>query len=267
MVERKTKIICTIGPASESEEMLRAMIDGGMNVARLNFSHGTHEEHALRVRGIRRLAGESGRPVAIMLDTKGPEIRTGTLESGTVELVRGNLLVLTARDVPGDEKTISISYAGLPGEISPGDTILLDDGLIRLTVLAVRGPDMECRIENGGRISSRRGVNIPGKRILLPFLSAKDREDILFAIREELELNIRTMIDENEITREAAGRAEELLEEAREKSDRIRRGADEYASDVLGKLEQYLDMTLATVREGQSRLSGVLKETAPEDEY
>lgn len=187
MVERKTKIICTIGPASESEEMLRAMIDGGMNVARLNFSHGTHEEHALRVRGIRRLAGESGRPVAIMLDTKGPEIRTGTLESGTVELVRGNLLVLTARDVPGDEKTISISYAGLPGEISPGDIILLDDGLIRLTVLAVRGPDMECRIENGGRISSRRGVNIPGKRILLPFLSAKDREDILFAIREELD--------------------------------------------------------------------------------
>ncbi len=186
-MERKTKITCTIGPASESEEILSRLIAGGMDVARLNFSHGNHEEHLNRVRMIRRLAKQAGRNVAIMLDTKGPEMRTGLLKDKTVTLREGNQLVLTTRQVQGDESTLSVSYEGLPTEVSAGDTILLDDGLIALNVLETTREEIRCEVLNGGEIAARRGINVPGRRMNLPFISDKDREDIDFAMEHELD--------------------------------------------------------------------------------
>jgi len=181
---RKAKIVCTIGPASESVEVLKKLIQAGMNVARLNFSHGTHEEHAMRIANIRRAAEEVGKPVAILLDTKGPEIRTGVLVSDSVELEEGKRIVLTAEEVAGTAERVSITYAELCKDVKPGDTILIDDGLIGLTVEEVRGSDIVCQIRNGGTLKSRKGVNVPGVKINLPGITEKDAQDIVFGIRQ-----------------------------------------------------------------------------------
>ena len=181
---RKAKIVCTIGPASESVEVLKKLIQAGMNVARLNFSHGTHEEHAMRIANIRRAAEEVGKPVAILLDTKGPEIRTGVLASDSVELEEGKRIVLTAEEVAGTAERVSITYAELCKDVKPGDTILIDDGLIGLTVEEVRGSDIVCQIRNGGTLKSRKGVNVPGVKINLPGITEKDAQDIVFGIRQ-----------------------------------------------------------------------------------
>jgi len=181
---RKAKIVCTIGPASESVEVLKKLIQAGMNVARLNFSHGTHEEHAMRIANIRRAAEEVGKPVAILLDTKGPEIRTGVLASDSVELEEGKRIVLTAEEVAGTAERVSITYGELCKDVKPGDTILIDDGLIGLTVEEVRGSDIVCQIRNGGTLKSRKGVNVPGVKINLPGITEKDAQDIVFGIRQ-----------------------------------------------------------------------------------
>nr|WP_216369407.1 pyruvate kinase [Brevibacillus sp. MCWH] len=181
---RKAKIVCTIGPASESVETLKKLIHAGMNVARLNFSHGSHEEHAARIANIRQAARETGKQVAILLDTKGPEIRTGTLAVDAVELQEGQTIVLTTEDVPGTAERISITYADLPRDVKKGDTILIDDGLIGLTVEAVEGHEIICRIKNGGTLKSKKGVNVPGVKINLPGITEKDAQDIEFGIRQ-----------------------------------------------------------------------------------
>lgn len=181
---RKAKIVCTIGPASESVEMLKKMIHAGMNVARLNFSHGSHEEHAARIANIRRAAEETGKPVAILLDTKGPEIRTGTLAADSVELVEGERIILTTEEVAGTAERVSITYSELPGDVKPGDTILIDDGLIGLTVEEVRGNEIVCLIRNGGTLKSKKGVNVPGVKINLPGITEKDAQDIAFGIQQ-----------------------------------------------------------------------------------
>ncbi len=181
---RKTKIVCTIGPASESPEIIRAMVLAGMNVARLNFSHGSHEEHRLRIEAVRRAAAETGRPVAILLDTKGPEIRLGTFAQGTVQLQAGQKFTLTTQEVAGNEEMVSVSHVGLPGDVGPGHPILLDDGLIELVVERVAGTEVVCRVKNGGEISDRKGVNLPGANVSLPAMGPRDREDILFGVRE-----------------------------------------------------------------------------------
>jgi pyruvate kinase len=183
-VLRKAKIVCTIGPASESVETLKKLIHAGMNVARLNFSHGSHEEHAARIANIRQAARETGKQVAILLDTKGPEIRTGTLAVDAVELQEGQTIVLTTEDVPGTAERISITYADLPRDVKKGDTILIDDGLIGLTVEAVEGHEIICRIKNGGTLKSKKGVNVPGVKINLPGITEKDAQDIEFGIRQ-----------------------------------------------------------------------------------
>lgn len=207
---RKTKIICTIGPASEEEEMLRSLIENGLNVARLNLSHGDHAEHAARVARIRRIAKELGRNVAIMLDTKGPEIRTGMLKGDRAELKRGERIVLTSEQVEGDAGRLSVSYARLPQEIEPGDRILLDDGLISLTVESTVGCDITCRIENGGVIKSRRGVNVPSRKLEMPFLSDKDREDIRFAVEQRLDFIALSFVREKKDVEEVRALLEEL---------------------------------------------------------
>ncbi len=181
---RKAKIVCTIGPASESVETLKKLIHAGMNVARLNFSHGSHEEHAARIANIRQAAEETGKQVAILLDTKGPEIRTGMLAVDAVELQEGGTIVLTTEEVPGTAERVSITYADLPRDVKKGDTILIDDGLIGLTVEAVEGHEIVCRIKNGGTLKSKKGVNVPGVKINLPGITEKDAQDIEFGIRQ-----------------------------------------------------------------------------------
>jgi pyruvate kinase len=210
---RKTKIVCTLGPASDSPEMIRKLILAGMNVARLNFSHGDYEEHGARIRTIREAVKELGRNVAILLDTKGPEIRVGKLKEEPIELVQGDTIILTTEDILGDKDRIPVSYKDLPNDVAPGATILLDDGLIGLTALDVRGSEIVCRINNGGMLKSRKSVNVPGVKVNLPGITDKDRADILFGIEQGVDyiaasfvrkaqdvLEIRQILEEHNAT-------------------------------------------------------------------
>ncbi|ACL69083.1 pyruvate kinase [Halothermothrix orenii] len=181
---RKTKIVCTIGPVSESKEMLKKLAEAGMNVARLNFSHGDHEEHGNRIDTIRKVEAELGKPIGIMLDTKGPEIRTGMLKDDKVELKKGEEIILTTEDIEGDENRVSVSYKGLPDDLHEGATVLIDDGLIGLEVLEIKGTEIRCKIVNGGLLGSRKGVNLPGISVNLPALTEKDESDIRFGVRK-----------------------------------------------------------------------------------
>ncbi|KOO52449.1 pyruvate kinase [Viridibacillus arvi] len=183
---RKTKIVCTIGPASESQEILVQLIEAGMNVARLNFSHGNHEEHAARIESIREAAKKTGQVVAILLDTKGPEIRTHSMEDGAVELVTGQTIDISMTEVLGNKEIFSITYEKLIDDVEEGSTILLDDGLIELRVT---GKDTEAGlihtvVENAGVLKNKKGVNVPGVSVQLPGITEKDAQDILFGIEQ-----------------------------------------------------------------------------------
>ncbi|MFD1426010.1 pyruvate kinase [Kroppenstedtia sanguinis] len=180
---RRTKIVCTIGPASEQPETLRKLVQAGMNVARLNFSHGNHEEHLRRIERIRQVEKELGQTVAILLDTKGPEIRTGVLREEQVELKTGEQIILTTEEVEGDASRVSISYKRMTEDVQPGSIILVDDGLISLQVEKVEGTEITCRIENGGPLKDRKGVNLPGVSLQLPGITEKDAEDIRFGVQ------------------------------------------------------------------------------------
>lgn len=184
---RKTKIVCTIGPSSESLENTKKLIMAGMNVARLNFSHGDFEEHGNRIKTIRQACQELNKTVAILLDTKGPEIRTGKLEVEPVELVQDEYITLTTEEILGDKNRISITYKELPEDVQAGSTILIDDGLIGLTVVEVQGTEIKCRIVNGGTIKSKKGVNVPGVNISLPGITDKDANDIIFGIEQGID--------------------------------------------------------------------------------
>ncbi|MEC9488431.1 MAG: pyruvate kinase [Halanaerobium sp.] len=177
---RRTKIVCTIGPASEDRETLAKLLEAGMNVARLNFSHGDHEEHLRRVKLLREVSADMGIPVALMLDTKGPEIRTGILEEPVI-LEQGQEFILTTEEIVGSSERISVSYQQLPRDLHPGSVVLLDDGLIELDVLEVREDEVITSVKAGGELSSRKSINIPGISVNLPALTDKDLADIKFA--------------------------------------------------------------------------------------
>ena len=179
---RKTKIVCTMGPNLFEKGLIRQLMLAGMDVARFNFSHDTHENHLKRFKEVCRVRDELGLPVATMLDTKGPEIRTGNFAEGRVVLDAGQLFTLTTEDVVGDETRVSVTYKNLPRDVKPGSSILIDDGLVGLTVEHVTDTDVCCRVNNGGAISHHKGVNIPGAHLTMPFVSEKDHDDILFAI-------------------------------------------------------------------------------------
>lgn len=186
---RKTKIVCTIGPASESVEMLGALMDAGMNVARLNMSHGSYEEHGARIENIKRMRAERNIPLAIMLDTKGPEVRTCQIDGGSVQLETGDCFTLTSREVTGTKEIVSITYPGLCTRVRPGTRILIDDGLIGLEVVRVEHEtDVVCRVVDGGLLGSRKGVSVPGVDLEIPSVGQKDYEDILFGIRTGIDL-------------------------------------------------------------------------------
>lgn len=184
---RKTKIVCTIGPSSESLENTKKLIMAGMNVARLNFSHGDFEEHGNRIKNIRQACEELNKTVAILLDTKGPEIRTGKLEVEPIELVQDEYITLTTEEILGDKNRLSITYKELPQDVQVGSTILIDDGLIGLTVVEIQGTEIRCRIVNGGTIKSKKGVNVPGVAISLPGITEKDANDIIFGIEQGID--------------------------------------------------------------------------------
>ena len=179
---RKTKIVCTIGPASESEEILRGLCLAGMNVARLNFSHSTHAEHQARIDTIKRVRAELELPIAIMLDTKGPEYRIKTFQNGSIQLSDGAEFTFTTEDIVGDEHHVSVSYGGLTDELEAGDTILLNNGLLTFEVLDVEAPEIHCRVVCGGELSDRKSMSFPGKVMKQKYLSDQDKSDILFGI-------------------------------------------------------------------------------------
>jgi len=180
---RKTKIICTIGPASDSEEKLRALIEAGMNVARFNFSHGTHEEHKEKFKRLMRVRREMGKPVATLMDTKGPEIRLRDFEGGKVMLEKGKGFTLTTEEVMGTAQRASITYKDLVKDVSKGGSILIDDGLIELRIDNVTDTDIHCTVVNGGPVSNHKGVNVPDTDLSMPFISEQDRADIEFGCK------------------------------------------------------------------------------------
>ena len=181
---RKTKIICTLGPATDNEQIMRQLIESGMDVARFNFSHGDHAIHGQRFDMLEKLRKELDKPVAAMLDTRGPEVRTGKFENDRAELKRGGTFTLTTRDILGNNDIVSVNFPGLPGDLHPGARVLLDDGLIELTVDSIDGQDIHCTVVNGGSIRSTRGVNVPGISLSLPYLSEQDKNDILFGVEK-----------------------------------------------------------------------------------
>lgn len=188
MNEKKTKIVCTIGPASESKEMIRELILNGMDVARLNFSHGSHEEHLQKINTIKEVREELGIPIAILLDTKGPEIRTKSLkDEESVYLEEGSTFTLTTEDVIGDETKVSVTYDNLCDEVEVGTTVLIDDGLIDLTVKEIKENEVVCVVVSGGELGNKKGINIPNSHLNLPPITNKDREDIYFGINQGID--------------------------------------------------------------------------------
>ena len=206
---RKTKIICTIGPACDNEETLTGLCRAGMNVARLNFSHGTQEEHLRRINLIKKVREQLNLPIAIMLDTKGPEYRIGTFRDGPVTLPDGGTFTLTTEDVIGDETRVSVSYRKLTEELAEGDTVLINNGLVILKVLRTEGSDILCRVEAGGVLNDRKSMNFPGKVLRQDFLSEQDRKDILFGVENDIDFVAASFVS----TREDVQSIRDLLDE------------------------------------------------------
>lgn len=207
---RRTKIICTLGPATDGEGVLEQLAADGMDVARFNFSHGTHEEQKVRLDKLKEIRGRLDKPIASLLDTKGPEIRLRTFRDGKTELKEGQEFVLTSKETKGTDQIVSVTYPDLYRDVKPGDSILIDDGLVGLCVENIQGEAVHCRVVNGGMISDHKGVNLPGVEVNMPFISEKDRADILFGIQEGFDfiaasftrsaediLEIRKILEEN----------------------------------------------------------------------
>ena len=207
---KKTKIICTMGPNTDNREIMKQLALNGMDVARFNFSHGDYEEHKSRLALLQSVREELDLPIAALLETKGPEIRTGKLRDGKkVTLRAGEMYVLTTEEIVGDEKMGYINYSGLPEDVAPGNRILIDDGLIELEVTAVNGSEITCRILNGGELGERKGVNVPNVKIKLPALTEKDKEDILFGIEAGFDFVAASFVRNAEAVREIRGLLEE----------------------------------------------------------
>jgi pyruvate kinase len=210
---RKTKIVCTLGPSTQDESILRELMLEGMNVARFNFSHGTHESHKAMFDKVDKVRRELNLPVAMMLDTKGPEIRIRSFKEGKVMLTKGQKFTLTTREVEGDESIVGVNYMDLPKDVKESGSILLDDGLIELKIEKIEGQDIICEVRNNGALSNNKGVNLPDTSLSMPFISEKDREDILFGIKTGFDfiaasftrskediLEIRKILEENNCT-------------------------------------------------------------------
>ncbi len=184
---RKTKIICTIGPASDSEQIFTKMCESGLNVARLNFSHGSHEDHQIKIDMIKKVREKLGLPVAIMLDTKGPEYRIGMFKNGKVTVKEGDRFTFTTRQIEGDETVVSVNYAGLVNDLEKGDKILVNNGLVIFAVDEIEGTEIRCTVEVGGELSNRKSMSFPNKSLNGVYLSKVDKADILFGIKNDVD--------------------------------------------------------------------------------
>jgi pyruvate kinase len=212
---RRAKIICTVGPACNSEPMLRDLMRLGMDVARLNFSHGSHEEHALNIKRLRRAAEQENRTICILQDLQGPKIRTGRLKGGVpVTLKPGSHVTITPRDIEGTSSVISTTFQGLAREVKPGARILLCDGLIELRVIRIRGQDVECEVINGGQLGQHQGINLPGIALSIPALTDKDRADLEFGLKHGVDMLaisfVRSAADVREVKQIIASRGSDL---------------------------------------------------------
>jgi pyruvate kinase len=234
-MKRKTKIICTIGPAIDNQEMLSKMIDAGMNVARLNFSHGTEEEHENRIRMVRELAREKHRFIGVMLDTKGPEIRTGMFENGQALFRKGDEVTLVREEILGTKERFHIACPQLFDDVRAGDYLLIDDGKIRLNVLEAHHDALRCQVFNSGVIKSRKGCNVPGVKLSMPFISAKDEADIRFGCRHDVDMIAASFVRRPE---DVLAIREILRSEGKEKIE------------IIAKIEN---------QEGYDNLDGILK--------
>lgn len=236
-MKKKTKIICTVGPSSSTPEQLKALIANGMNIARLNFSHGTHEEQLEKIKTIKKVREELGVPVALLLDTKGPEIRTKLLENDEkVELEAGQTFTLTIRDIIGNKEIVSVTYDQIVEDVKAGNRILIDDGLIELLVKEVTATDVICEVVNGGSLGNRKGVNIPSVNINLPGITEKDREDIIFGIENGVDFIAASFVRNAQAVRD------------------IRAILDEYNADIqiISKIES---------EEGIDNIDEIIKES------
>jgi len=184
---RKTKIICTLGPASRNKDVIMGMLKSGMDVARINFSHGTHEYHKETIDLFRSVRDELGVPAAVMLDTKGPEIRLGCFKNKSVMLDNGKTFILTTDEIEGNEEKVSITYKNLPSQLSKGDKVLIDDGRIHLEVVSVNDTDINCKVISGGEVSDKKGVNIPNVSIDIPYISEADEKDLIFGVAQDVD--------------------------------------------------------------------------------
>lgn len=185
---RRAKIVCTLGPATSSAENLRELVRAGMDVARLNLSHGNHEDHARVYMDVRRASDEVGRAVGILVDLQGPKIRTGRFANGPIQLVKGSTFTITTRDVPGDDQEVGTTYSGLPGDVNEGDRILIDDGKLALIATQVTDTDVVCQVLEGGPLSNNKGINLPGVAVSVPALSEKDKDDLRWALRTRADM-------------------------------------------------------------------------------
>lgn len=200
---KKTKIVCTMGPNSNDLDVMRKLVQEGMDIARFNFSHGDHEEQKARMDALKKIRQEEGKHIAILLDTKGPEIRTGLLKDGQkVQLVEGETFVLTTEEIEGDSKRVSITYEGLVEDAQIGGKILIDDGLIELKVEDIKGKDIICKIINGGELGQRKGVNVPNVPIRLPAITEKDKEDIRFGAQQDIDFIAASFVRNADCIRE-----------------------------------------------------------------
>lgn len=195
---RKTKIICTLGPATDQEEVLKELVNQGMNVARFNFSHGLYEEHKKRMDMLKKVREELHKPIAILLDTKGPEVRVKQFADGKVTLKEGQLFTLTSEDVEGNEERVSVTYNRLYEDLETGMKVLIDDGLIEMKVEKVEHTNIVCRVLNGGVVSNNKGINVPDVNLSMPYLSEKDREDILFGIEQDVDFIAASFVQNKE---------------------------------------------------------------------
>lgn len=184
---KKTKVICTLGPATEKDEILEQLMINGMNVARINFSHGTEEEHLHTIERVKTMREKLGLPVALLLDTGGPEIRLGCFENGRIQLKKNQTFILTTKEVTGDENRVSISYPNLIQDITEGARILIDDGLIELTVKRLTTDEIICQVINGGSVSDHKGVNVPNTNLSMPFVNEKDKRDLIFGVKQDFD--------------------------------------------------------------------------------
>ncbi|GAA4669361.1 pyruvate kinase [Streptomyces chumphonensis] len=185
---RRAKIVCTLGPATDSYEQIKALVDSGMDIARLNLSHGTHAQHEQRAHHARTAAENAGRSIGVLADLQGPKIRLGTFHEGPVLLERGDTFTITTEDVPGDHTTCGTTYAGLAADVNPGDTVLVDDGRVTLHVTAIDGPRVRTTVIEGGLVSDHKGINLPGVAVSVPALSEKDHEDLRWALHHGADL-------------------------------------------------------------------------------